>query len=194
MNKTHRIIYEFIQTRLIVDGVSPSHREIMDNLAINSKRQISETINALVTDGWLSREEGKQRNLSLTPLSSPQHTVLGRISAGRPVEAIPDDQRYNLYSVLFPPGAFALVVGGDSMIDEGLFDGDIVIMLPAQTAKNGQIVYAQIDGSEATLKRLYVRPDRIILKPCNPTYQPMEYSPDRVEVRAVFHKGIAMSR
>ena len=120
--------------------------------------------------------------------------IFGRIAAGKPVEAISDEKRINLYSTLFPPGAFALEISGDSMIDAGLYDGDIAIIKPAQAAKNGTIVYAQIDGSEATLKRMYVQPDRVILEPCNEQYKSQEYEPDRVEIRGVFHKAIAMSR
>jgi len=161
---------------------------------MKGKRHLSIMIKQLIDDGLLEHKAGKTRGLSLTKNSPQHHYPLGKISAGKPIEAIEEDKRYDVFSMLFPAGAFSVIISGDSMIDEGLFDGDIVILVPALNARNGDIVYAQIDGSEATLKRIYIRPDKIILKACNPAYEPMEYNPERVVVRAKFHKGIAMSR
>ena len=187
-------VFDYIRRQILLSGFAPTQQEIMQELGMKGKRHLSIMIKQLIDDGMLEHKPGKSRGLELTNVALPSHYPLGRISAGTPIEAIEEDKRYDIFSMLFPAGAFSVIISGDSMIEEGLFDGDIVVLVPAQNARNGDIVYAQIDGSEATLKRIYVRPNKIILKSCNPAYAPMEYHPERVVIRAKFHKGIAMSR
>ena len=194
MNSTTQNVFLYIVEHYTQYQSSPTFSEIMTKVGINSKGHLTRIIDKLIQSEHLKRTEDKQRNLIPDFTKTPDIKILGRIVAGKPVEAISDEKRINLYSTLFPPGTFALQISGDSMIDAGLYDGDIAIFKPAQFAKNGTIVYALIDGTEATLKRMRVRPDRVILEPCNEQYQAMEYAPERVEIKGIFHKGIAMAR
>ncbi len=112
--------------------------------------------------------------------------MLGRIAAGTPIQAISDPSRF----IDVPPGMiaaqdehFCLEVAGDSMIDAGIMDGDIVVIQKTDRAQNGAIVVALIDREEATLKYLHKRGDKVALKPANSAYETRIFGPDRVQVQ-----------
>jgi repressor LexA len=112
--------------------------------------------------------------------------LLGRVAAGRPIEAIQGEETLDLSGMLLGPGRFALRVVGDSMIGAGILSGDTVVVKQAQTARDGEIVVALIDNDVATIKRLKRRKDgdiELIAK--NPTIAPMIYSPSRVLIQGV---------
>lgn len=111
----------------------------------------------------------------------------GWIPAGNPLETVADKQRSDLLQRLREPGLYQLEVRGDSMIEEGIYDGDMVLITPLRTALNGQVVVALIDGLEATLKRYCRKGNEIELSPANPLYQVQCYHPDRVEIQGVLH-------
>lgn len=111
--------------------------------------------------------------------------LLGKIAAGTPIEALRDHSR----TVEVPPGFigrgehYALTIEGDSMIEAGIFDGDTVLIQRCDSADNGTIVVALVDGNEATLKRLRKKGDSIALEPANKTYETRIFGPDRVAVQ-----------
>ncbi|MEK7756201.1 MAG: transcriptional repressor LexA, partial [Planctomycetota bacterium] len=171
------------------DGYSPTLQEIADELGI-SKITVFEHVEALHKKGLLSRRSNKARSLELTAsarLPDERPTLLplvGRIAAGRPIEAIESPDRVDLEEVFtsrHPVGV--LTVMGDSMIDEHIRDGDLVVYERRSNARNGDTVVALIAGEEATLKKFYREKSRIRLQPANPKYEPI-YVRD-VEVQGV---------
>lgn len=171
------------------DGYSPTLQEIADELGI-SKITVFEHVEALHKKGLLSRRSNKARSLELTPsarLPDERPTLLplvGRIAAGRPIEAIESPDRVDLeevFSSRHPVGM--LTVMGDSMIDEHIRDGDLVVYERRANARNGDTVVALIAGEEATLKKFYREKNRIRLQPANPKYEPI-YVRD-VEIQGV---------
>ena len=126
---------------------------------------------------------------SNTKNKSPEVSVLGNIAAGTPIEAIQNEvARIPLPSNIEKNGEyFGLKVQGDSMINEGIMDGDIVICQHSQVARNGQIVVALIEGSQATLKRIqYNENGTVTLSPANPTHKPQIYPQELVQVQGLF--------
>ncbi|TDI64649.1 MAG: transcriptional repressor LexA [Alphaproteobacteria bacterium] len=122
---------------------------------------------------------------SVAPDQSIEVPVLGRIAAGTPIEALQN----NTHNVNVPPNMlgpgehYALEVNGDSMIQAGILDGDVVVIRRCDTAANGDIVVALIDDNEATLKRLRKRGDSVALEAANPAYETRIFGPDRVQVQ-----------
>jgi repressor LexA len=171
------------------DGYSPTLQEIADELGI-SKITVFEHVEALLKKGLLSRRSNKARSLELTAsarLPDERPTLLplvGRIAAGRPIEAIESPDSVDLEEVFtsrHPVGV--LTVMGDSMIDEHIRDGDLVVYERRSNARNGDTVVALIAGEEATLKKFYREKSRIRLQPANTKYDPI-YVRD-VEVQGV---------
>lgn len=116
----------------------------------------------------------------------PSIPLIGTIAAGQPIEAIESSAEFNIHNILYGNDLYMLKVKGDSMIEEGINDGDFVICEPRDTANNGEIVVALIDNQEATLKRLYKNQNgTILLCPANSSMAPLEYDSSRVQVQGV---------
>ncbi len=159
-------------------GYSPTLQEIADQLGI-SKITVFEHVGNLVDKGVLNRRSNKARSLELTSLArlpDDRPTMLplvGRIAAGQPIEAIETPDTVDLEQVFasrHPVGI--LTVAGDSMIEDGINDGDWVVFEQRSDARNGDTVVALI-GGEATLKRFYKEKDRVRLQPANDAYEPI---------------------
>ena len=190
-----------IDRKIKAVGVPPSYDEMKDALGLASKSGIHRLITALEERGFIRRLPNKARALEVIKLpedyqsSSQVPTAandtyevpfVGKIAAGNPIAAIEDS--YNMISV--PPnmmGAdhFALEIEGESMIEAGILDGDIVIVKKANTARNNQIVVALVDQEEATLKRIYKSGQTIELIPENKDFETKSFGPDRVEVQGI---------
>ncbi len=143
------------------------------------------------TEGFIRIEPDRARGIRLSrgraaatrPLTLP---LLGRIAAGRPIEAIPGEDEIDLSEFFVNRDRFVLRVQGDSMIEDGILDGDMVIVEKRETAENGEIVVALIDGIEATLKRLQKNRDgSVTLRPANSQMPPMRYPAARVRIQGV---------
>jgi len=169
-------------------GYSPTMQELADQLGV-SKVTVFEHVAVLEKKGLLRRTPHRARSLELSSqVEFPDEThraglpLVGYIAAGAPIEAIEEretvdlDQLFNTSS-----GAFALKVRGDSMIDEHIRDGDVVIVEPRQTAFNGETVVALLDSGEATLKKFYREGDRIRLQPANPAFEPIYVREVRIQ-------------
>jgi repressor LexA len=197
----------FIQDRLGETGVSPSFDEMREALALKSKSGVHRLISALEERGFIRRLPNRARALevvklpeSATPASAivtplrpvapaPANDTIeiplhGRIAAGTPIEALQGTEGFAVPAALLGPGEhYALEVSGDSMIEEGILDGDFALIRKVDTARDGEIVVALIDNEEATLKT-YRREGRMIrLDPANSRYDPQRYDEGRVKVQ-----------
>lgn len=183
MKPAERQILDFIEQYIEERGYSPSVAEITLGTGYKSRGSVHSYIESLIAQGKLIREAGVQRGLSVP--KKPVIPMMGRIAAGMPIEAIPESESIDFYDQLDEPGLYQLLVSGDSMIDAGINDGDTVLIKPCSTAPNGAIVVALVDDHEATLKRIYQRDGKVILKAENPDYAPMTYLPEQVRIQGV---------
>jgi repressor LexA len=160
------------------DGFSPTLQEIADELGI-SKITVFEHVEGLLEKGLLTRRSNRARSLELTAkarLPDERPTLLplvGRIAAGRPIEAIETTDKIDLedmFTSRYPVGVLSVV--GDSMIDEHIREGDLVVFEKRTNPRNGDTVVAIIEG-EATLKKFYKEKSRIRLQPANKKYDPI---------------------
>ena len=178
-------ILHLIRDNRITRGYSPTMQELATEVGI-SKVTVFEHVEALIKKGALDREPNKARSLSIRedaplpdemqPMSFP---LVGRIAAGNPIEKFPQTDQLNLEEIFGPRvgqkgGTFALQVDGDSMKDEGILDGDYVIIERKETARDGERVVALLPNGETTLKTFFHQPDgRIRLQPANPEFKPI---------------------
>lgn len=160
-------------------GYAPTMQELADAFEV-SKVTVFEHIAALQRKGYLKRSRHKARSLRLNEgidfvdERATSLPLVGSIAAGRPIEAIENREILNLEEMFVSPhGNFVLRVRGDSMIGDNICDGDLVICERRETARDGEMVVALINGEEATLKRLYRTPQGIKLQPSNPAYEPI---------------------
>jgi len=181
-------VLQYITRYITQHGHAPTLTEIGDAIGIRSKGTVHRYIEKLVSKGHLYRSERSWRGIRLTGEHDRCLTILplaGRIAAGRPIEAIPDQQEINFSELLLGADRYVLQVKGDSMIDAGILDGDLIVVRHTETADNGDIVVALIDRGEATLKRLRKHGDRVELIPANQALAPMIYPADRVHIQGV---------
>lgn len=187
MNVTPRQldILQLIRTSRLERGCSPTMEEMADQLGV-SKVTVFEHVGALVKKGLLTREPNKARSLSICDHSvfpdeeqSLSFPLLGRIAAGMPIQKFQQDDKLEIDSLFGARlgdkgGTFALQVEGESMRDEGILDGDYVIVMRASNARENQRVIALLPNGETTLKSFHREPDgRIRLQPANPDFQPI---------------------
>jgi repressor LexA len=181
-------ILQCITRYITQNGRSPTLDEIGQLLEIKSKGTIHRYVKSLIDKGHLQRSGRNWRGLRLAGKQNRRLTILplaGRIAAGKPIEAISEQYEINFSEMLLGPGRYVLEVQGDSMIDAGILDGDLVIVRETQTADNGDIVVALIDNNEATLKRLRKKGKQVELIPDNQSMTPMVYLADRINIQGV---------
>jgi repressor LexA len=196
----------FIDARLRQDGVSPSFDEMREALDLKSKSGVHRLISALEERGFIRRLPNRARALEVVklPETSPSSAIVtpirpavravandsmeiplhGRIAAGTPIEALQGTETFAVPAALLGPGEhYALEVSGDSMVEEGILDGDFALIRKVDNARDGEIVVALIDNEEATLKT-YRRGGRMIrLDPANSRYEPQRYEEGRVQIQ-----------
>lgn len=160
-------------------GYSPTMQEIADTLGI-TKVTVFEHVGGLEKKGLLRRSRHRARSLELTPRAEfPDESgealpLVGHIAAGAPIEAVENPETVSLAEMFKTrAGAFCLKVRGDSMIDEQIRDGDLVVVEKRETARDGETVVALLDDGEATLKKFYKENGRVRLQPANPAYAPI---------------------
>lgn len=188
LTKKQKQTYEFIKSYVQETGESPTMIEIAEGIGIKSKGTAHRYVQNLVDAKLIDREEnGCWRNIRVLELANDKCIpLMGKIAAGKPIEAIEDQEAIDL-SRLFGPKRYALKICGNSMIDEGIHDGDVVICEPCRTAPNGSIVVALIDNNCATLKRFRNNNDgTVTLIPANADFLPANYPVDRVAIQGVF--------
>jgi repressor LexA len=169
-------VYEFIRDKIQNRGYGPTVREIGEQFHINSPNGVMCHLKALEKKGIIHREPNMSRAIQLAPeaMEDKGLPLVGSIAAGVLHEAIEQDERLDLESMFSQKkNHFALRVSGESMIEAQIADGDFVIVRKQRTARDGQIVVAQTDEGEATLKRWYLEKNRIRLEPANSSMKPI---------------------
>ncbi len=182
-------IYQYITSFIEAHGHSPSFEEIAVGIGISARSVslISRCVRALVDEGRLVFYKKGHRNIKLPEAPSFSLPLLGKIAAGSPIEAIHDYRAIDVGWLLKGETHFVLEVKGNSMIDEGILDGDFVICKHASAAKEGDIVVALVDQNDATLKRIsYQVKGMITLIPENPHLKPKAYLPHRIQIQGLF--------
>jgi len=204
--KQHELL-NFINQRLSATGVSPSFDEMREALDLKSKSGVHRLISALEERQFIRRLPNRARALevikmpeTLSPtiaaamaakavvpaaandtIEIPMH---GRIAAGTPIEALQGTEGFAVPAALLGPGEhYALEVSGDSMVEEGILDGDFALIRKVDTARDGEIVVALIDNEEATLKTYRREGQMIRLDPANRAYEPQRYDEGRVSIQ-----------
>lgn len=176
LTKRQRQILDYIEEFIEDNGYAPSYREIAAEFALSSVSTVAEHIDALSNKGYLKRGTNEARSLQLTPTWDEQSfevPLMGVIAAGSPIQAIRTNETIDIPRDMMGPKVFALRVRGNSMIEDGIFDGDYVIIEQTPVARNGDIVVALVDRDNVTLKRFYKEKDRIRLQPANKTMKPI---------------------
>ncbi|MFK8028518.1 MAG: transcriptional repressor LexA [Gammaproteobacteria bacterium] len=183
----------FITNYYIKQRKAPLLTEIANGLGIQSKGVIHRYVSALEKKGYIVRNP-KTRGIELVDNPNVDELpLLGRIAAGKPIEAIEDKQLVNFAHLLGGPNRYVLQVKGHSMIEEGIRSGDLVVIEQGNTAHSNQIVVALIDGEDATLKRIqFPKKDLIRLLPANKTMQAKEYPAQRVTIQGVLVGQVRM--
>lgn len=205
--KQHELL-TYIHERLGETGVSPSFEEMKEALDLKSKSGVHRLISALEERGFIRRLPNRARALevlkipgrgdagNVVPLRTaaptppaPANDVIelplhGRIAAGTPIEALQGTESLPVPAALLGPGEhYALEVAGDSMVEEGILDGDYALIRKTDTARDGEIVVALIDNEEATLKTFRREGQMIRLDPANRRYDPQRYRPEQVQIQ-----------
>jgi repressor LexA len=167
-------------------GYSPSIEDLNAVMGISSTSTMHYHLQALERKGFISRVKGKQRAIQLREdLVREGLPIVGRITAGKPLMAIEDRSEYlNLGSAFYRPDNFVLMVKGQSMVEDHITDGDMVIIQPVSVANDGDTVVALIDNDETTLKRFYHEGQhKVRLQPANATMAPLILPSERVQLQ-----------
>ena len=190
LTKRQKEIFDFVCEYLERAGYAPSLEEIGERFGLSSVATVHKHVQNLVEKNLLRKAWNRSRSIEVVrdepaPVSV-EIPLLGRVAAGRPIEAIavPD-------TIAVPPemvarrNCFALRVAGDSMIDDHIVDGDVVVLESRKIPRGGETVVALIRGEECTLKRFYQDGGKVRLVPANATLSPMEFPAEDVEVQGV---------
>jgi repressor LexA len=196
LTKRQKDVLDFLIEFIEGKGYSPSYEEIASKLDLASLATVHKHVTALEAKGYLRRSYNQSRSVEVSEkylaehhrakgVSTPSEVpLLGRIAAGAPVEAIQGSESLSFADFSGNAGTFALEVRGESMIDDHICSGDYVLVERATEVRDGEIVVALVDGTEATLKRFYREPDgRVRLQPANSEMQPIFVSPAAVEIQ-----------
>ena len=187
LTKRQKEILDFIRNYRETSGISPTQREIREHFDLSSFGTVQKHLKRLEEKGALSREWNRSRGISPSEpkMTSREVPLLGAVAAGRPIEPFPVEETIEVPASLLGRGDhFVLRVRGDSMVDDGIRDGDYVIVSKRSGAQNGQTVVAIVRG-EATLKRYYAEGSRVRLQPANATMKPLT-----VDARDVLVQGV----
>jgi len=183
-------ILDFIRSYRQKRGISPTQREICEEFGYSSFGTLQKHIRLLLEKGVLVRDWNKRRSLVLAeeerPAGAVEIPLAGRIAAGQPIEAEPEGETVAVPDVLTRKGQnYVLRVNGSSMVEDGIHDGDFVVVNRREKASNGEMVAALVNG-EATLKRYYREADgRIRLQPANEGMKPIWVQEDDFKVQGI---------
>ncbi len=192
LTRRQQEIYDYLREHLDDFAHPPTLDELCDALGLRSRGSLHKQIQALIEAGLVEPMNNLRRGIRLVeaPLETATDRdalpLYGYIAAGRPIEAISNPETIEVPPQLRTPNpCYVLEVRGDSMIDEGILDGDWVVIEHREQARNGEIVVALVDGEEATLKRLEKRANEVILHPANSSLSAMRFSPERIQIQGV---------
>jgi repressor LexA len=191
LTKKQRQILDYVESFVETNGYSPSYEEIADHFGYNSLATVHEHLTNLEQKGFLRKNYNKSRSLEVVraDLHAPalELPLMGAVAAGLPIEAIAEQETITVpHDMVRRGNNYVLRVRGDSMIDEQIRDGDYIIVNSRQTAENGEMVVALVNGESATVKKFYRESgSRVRLQPANPTMQPMYYPGDAVQIQGI---------
>ena len=219
LTEKEKAVLAHIEDCLSLYGISPSYQEIKDHFGFASLNSVQNYLKQLVAKGYIQipthqkraiqilhssssvQDAVRKRRETLAPTQAVNESVgkevfnlplLGKVAAGRPLEAFTHDEYVEVppSMVRNPSKTFALKVSGSSMIEDGIFDGDVILVQKQASVSNGEIVVASIE-SESTVKRYFLRPHpekkekMVELRPANSTMQSMWYPPGEVDIQGV---------
>lgn len=179
-------VFEFIKSHIREEGISPTRSEIALALGFRSKTAAVDHLKALQRKGYIHLHNERSRGIKVL-VEDDELPIIGNVAAGVPIEAIENVEK----RVPIPQGLFQskptylLRVKGDSMVDAGILDGDLIAVQKSSSAREGQIVVARIDD-EVTVKRLAIKNSGPVLMPENPAYKPIMVAPDELVIEGVF--------
>src|SRR5215469_11903738 len=193
LTKRQKQVLDFIAHFQDENGYCPSYEEIAHGLDLASLATVHKHISALESKSYLKRGFNQSRSLELAPKYLQEHRrskpqveipLLGRIAAGAPVESIEQRETLNFGDFAGNGNTFALEVRGNSMIDDHICDGDLILLEKVAQVRDGDIVVALVGGTETTLKRLYREPgDQVRLQPSNSTLKPIIFPAREVQIQ-----------
>ncbi len=187
LTKRQKEILDFIRSYRAEQGISPTQREIREAFQLASFGTVQKHLKRLEEKGALSREWNRSRGIAPTdePSAARGVPLLGSVAAGSPIEPFPQEESIEVPASLLGKGEhFVLRVRGESMIDDGILDGDFVVVARREKAEIGQTVIALVRG-EATLKRYYNEGHRIRLQPANTAMKPLTFDARDVTIQGV---------
>lgn len=194
LTRRQKAILDFIRVFREREGISPTHREIRDHFGYRSYGTVHKHLRLLREKGMLERIRYQRRGMlpSRDPSGGGVESLaslpfLGQIAAGQPIEALPGQDSLPVPDHLLGGPAdqhYVLRVAGQSMIDEGIHDGDFVVVRQSAVAETGEMIVALIDG-EATLKRFYPEGAEVRLQPANAAMRPIRVAADRLVVQGI---------
>jgi len=186
-----RQVYEFISRFIEINQLPPTIAEIGRQFRMSSPASVHSILSALEREKLIKRIPNVSRGIEITKQETngnkSEIPLLGTVAAGEPIEAILRHDAISVpHDLIGRHRTFALRVRGDSMIDENIQDGDIIIVAAQETAQNGQMVVALIDGNYATVKKFYREAEFIRLEPANPQFKPIFIkTPERIQIQGV---------
>jgi repressor LexA len=196
LTKRQRQIYDFIAEFVQSNGYSPSFEEIGAALGLSSLATVHKHVNNLEAKKLLRRDYNRSRSIDVLPLPEGMPSrarppapgglelpLMGRIAAGRPIEQVATPETISLTDFTRARDVFVLQVVGESMQDEHIVNGDYVLVEKTDSARDGEIVVALVNGSESTLKRLYRAGEQVRLQPSNAAMQPILVPAEAVRVQ-----------
>ena len=186
LTRKQQAIYDYLVSHQEELENPPTLDELCRAMGVTSRGSMHKHVQALIDAGLVEPMGHKHRGVRLTPQAEEEERgvpFLGFIAAGRPIE---NPQAMEVPAALRGKGeTFVLQVRGESMVEEGILDGDWVVIERRNHARNGEIVVALVDGREATLKRIEQKRSKVILYPANSQMIPMEYKPDQIQIQGV---------
>jgi repressor LexA len=191
LTEKQHLLHDFLYRFYVAKGYTPTIADIQQQYKQSAASTVHKMLSQLERKGYIRRTPNVSRGIEI--LRNPESNglcrvpLLGLIAAGQPIEAIlRHDSREVPAEMIRSERTFALQVSGDSMVGEGIFDGDIIVVEPAHSARKGQTVVALINGSEATLKRFRRVGNTVYLEPANPRYKTIVVKPpNTVEIQGI---------
>ncbi|MDB4951024.1 MAG: hypothetical protein JWM27_3673 [Gemmatimonadetes bacterium] len=191
LTKKQRQILDYVESFVESYGYSPSYEEIARYFGYNSLATVHEHLTNLEQKGFLRKNYNKSRSLEVVRAEvgalAVELPLLGTVAAGLPLEIFPEQESVSVPHDMVKRGNnYVLRVKGSSMVDEQIRDGDYIIVNSRETAENGEMVVALVNGDSATVKKFYRERDgRIRLQPANETMQPMYFPPEAVQIQGI---------
>lgn len=188
LTKRQKQIVDYLRRYLSTHGYAPTFDEIAHQFGFSSKGTVYKHIKALQNKGLVRHEWNRTRSIELTSESRDQASlpVLGMVSAGKPIEAVEDAHQLEVPSIFLRAGShYVLRVKGDSMVEEHIRDGDLVVVQEKTEALNGETVVALIDDNEVTIKKFFRRDGKVELRPANERIKSVIIDSNRVRIQGV---------